>query len=376
MNSSLSSIINEIKRDPIKTFIQNFSVSLLETIFSFAKIAKKAKKIKKVKKEGKNVEKGGNDVFEKSQTITPSIPSSEMLSLSFTKDKFHSSATASPTPKSLLAKNLAKSVISTQNKNSYLINHPEIYSKYSSISPSYVKKSEIILPKFSNSNSFKRKEDSPSISSSSSESLEQDSSLEDSFEESSPEDSSSESLNIEDRLKSSAIYELNHLELIKTMAKSIFESNQLSQSFRPSDTFTKNISDLGENLYSVVEIDESKSKDQENPIQEISKDDLNIFGDRSPDKLIFFKDEKNQLVLNFKEKKKVANFEDEPSFDLQVQMKNKEQFLKNFEDKQKFTFAEYAVLQILPTEEFITEKLNLTENPRFQLVDKNLKIKK
>lgn len=380
LNSSLHSILNEINQNPIKTFIQNFSLSLLETIktlsLSFKKPKLKPKKPKKLKipsklpKKAKEFSpKSKKPELEKSQTESPLILLQDNLTIS-AKSKLYTSATVSPISKSPNLLKLDKFPKNNQSSSNLLSNMPSIYSKYVSLNPNYVKKPEISLPNSESSYIIKKRQDSASDSNSSdscSDSLEQDSYSEESIDE----ESSSESWNIEDRLKNSALYEIENFELVKNMAKSIFESGK-SLSIKPSDTFHRNISELGDNLYSVVEIDESKSKDQENPVQEISKEDFNAFNFKTQDQLIFFKDEKNHLVLSYKEKGKIEKVDEESTFEFQLNLKNKEKFMKTLEEKPKFTIAEYAFLQIIPTEEFITEKLNLTENPRFSVID-NLK---
>ena len=380
LNSSLHSILNEIHQNPIKTFIQNFSISLLETIkylsLSLKRAKIKSKKPKKLKIPSKTKRKGKNYIpnpkkpeLEKSQTDSPLILGQDNLTIS-AKSKLYTSATVSPMSKSPNLLRLEKFPKNNQSTSNLLFNVPSIYSKYVSLNPNYVKRPEISLPNSEPSYIIKKRQDSASESNSSdscSDSLEQDSYSEDSLDE----ESSSESWNIEDRLRNSALYEIENFELVKNMARSIFESGK-SISIKPSETFNRNISELGDNLYSVVEIDESKSKEIENLAQDISKEEFNAFNFKTSDQLIFFKDETNHLILSYKEKGKVDKIDEDSTFEVQVNLKNKEKFIKTLEEKPKFTIAEYAFLQIIPTEEFITEKLNLTENPRFSVID-NLK---
>ena len=363
-NSSIDSLLSVMKKNAVSSFIHNFSSALLKTVKKFRN---SSKRVAKSKMPTKKPEQSLTNIKSEKSLAGPPIRESSSLE---NKEKIANSSTNQFISRNSII-DKSKTNLSHKGSEHSIKSKASVFSKYKSGNKNYVKKLEVSLKSKNSSISMIKKdssEESSSFSYDESESLEQDSEFSESEEE------SSDSWGIEKRLRNSALYEVENFDLIKNLAMSIFE-NKSNKLGRDSELLGKNLS---EKLDIVTEIDESRSREQEKIVMDVSKSEFDLIFMKPVQKFIFFRDEKGSMLKNTKKllghNKKI---DEEPEQDVRIRTEKKEKFLKAGKNqKLGLKDAEYAFLEIIPTEEFITEKLKLGKNSRLRHIDEYLKPKK
>ncbi|OMJ74792.1 hypothetical protein SteCoe_26208 [Stentor coeruleus] len=374
-NSSkvLNSSSRRLKRDPIKSFISNFSIALLETINQIAK--KRPKKIikppidtskslnqsynhttsptfqhKKLEK-ALNALKIDNDYEDEGQDSVNDLPQDST-------QKLHTSYSL------LIPKTKPDPQSSPLTQRPTLISSPsKLSDKYKNVSKFYSKKTEYektpsLLSKFSTIQKSPTNGILKNVHSDSSDSDDLSSSL----------NSESESIDYQksDYLKNSALYEVENFELIKNLANIIYGANIFDKSGNSSKVPSSRSSFLvlSEEVSKVLKDCEEEKREEEEKIEEcfekeVDKNELNIVFDQNKERYLFFK----QDSIVFKVPKMEFNteriiMENGLDFDNKRRIELKNEFLtrrpclSDLEDSEEYTY-----IKIIPAEENIADKL-------------------
>lgn len=364
------------KKDPIKSFISNFSIALLETINQIAKIRPKSivkppvdtskslnqssyghnnspafqhkqleKALNALKIDNDYEDEGKDSVNDLPQNYIPKLYTSYSLLIPNNK----------PEPQS-----------SPLTQRPTLVSSPtKLSDKYKNVSKFYSKKTEYekipsLLSKFSTIQKIPTNGTLKNAHSDSDDSDDFTSSL----------DSESESIDYRrsDYLKNSALYEVENFELIKNLANTIYGANLFERSGNNSRTPSARSSILAmseevlkalkdcENDKVEAEIEESIEESFE---KEADRNELNIVFEQGQERYLFFK----QDSIKFKVPKMELNtekliMENELDIENKRRMELKNQFLTNrpyhsdSDDSEEYTF-----IKIIPAEENIADKL-------------------
>ncbi|OMJ93198.1 hypothetical protein SteCoe_3897 [Stentor coeruleus] len=369
-----------LKKDPIKSFISNFSIALLETINQIAK-----NQPKKLIKPFIDTSKSFSQSYDPSITPTsPASPSFQQLEKALNalkidndyEDEGKDSVNNLPQdyiPKLytsyslLIPNNKPENIPSSLTQRPTLISSPtKLSDKYKNISKFYSKKTEYekipsLLSKFSTIQKVPTNGTLKNAHSDSSDSDNLTSSLY----------SESESIDYRrsDYMKHSALYEVENFELIKNLANTIYGANFFDMSGNNSKTPSArgSILALSEEVVKVLK-DCEEGKGEENNEErgkvesfekEVDRNELNIMFEQNNERYLFFK----QDSINFKVPKMEFNteklvIENGLDFDNKRRIELKNQFLTSrpyFSDSDES--EECTFIKIIPAEENIADKL-------------------
>ena len=182
-------------------------------------------------------------------------------------------------------------------------------------------------------------------------------------------------------LRSSALYEAEHISLVSLLAKSIFETRpaesiKIELMKNLTNVFKEN-SDI-DTIIKHLRVETEGLKQNENENNEEIQNKLKTYKNDTIERYLFFSNENpnfNQENTTINEKYIIEN---ESDLDNMKRILMKKQFLENSKIKENSS-DEFAYVQIIPTEECIIDKFDLDANPKLQkridAVNQNLKKK-
>lgn len=195
----------------------------------------------------------------------------------------------------------------------------------------------------------------------------------------SDEDSSESSIITKSRRNSkvnyarySAIYEVQHMELIQSLAKVIFDSKPRESIKVPlMEKFTSVNNDNSdiEEIINQLRTAEEKQTTSTEKADEINLYQLNLLQEKPLEKYLFFTNDQpflsSRMNLNAKERRKPMISEESDSM-IKRRILLKQKFLEGSK-KKTLDFDEFTHLQIIPTEECISEKFPLKASIKLKL---------
>ncbi|OMJ69778.1 hypothetical protein SteCoe_32415 [Stentor coeruleus] len=356
-------------KDPIQSFISNFSIALLETINDIANYKTKKRNSSIESLDPQSISTHKSKLLEKALTSLNKQKDYQDEFQDHVNDlpqnlnqKLHSSI--SLIPPELESKSLT-------NQNPTLESFPTTLSeKYKNISKFYSKKTEYekipsLLSKYSMIEKISQKSTLKNDS---------DSSDSDDFSDSLESETELEEFKNNDFLKNSALYEVENFELIKNLAKSIYGDKPMEQSENESKEMDDIVEVIGENKNQSDKAGGKLGSKGFREINGIDLNELNIAFEQNGQRFLFFK----QNSIKFETPKLDLNIEKltvESEFDLENKrrIELKKLFLKSRPRNQSLDACEdLTSLKILRIEENIADQLNLD----IKTIQKALKHKK